>query len=185
MNEELRASDAERERAVVRLREASAEGRLTLEELATRTGDAYLARTHGELVKVTADLPETATAAAPAVPEPRERPGFVVGFFAPVRRRGRWHLKRKTIVLSVFAPVFLDLRPSRFEHESATISIFSLFAPVQVTVPEHVDVDVSVVAIFAPVQERGSPGELAPAAPRVRVNGLSIFAPVFVRVERS
>ena len=36
-----RASDAERERAVGRLREAATEGRLTLEELADRTGLAY------------------------------------------------------------------------------------------------------------------------------------------------
>jgi hypothetical protein len=43
MNGELekRASDAEREQVVVRLRDTSAEGRLTLEELAERTALAY------------------------------------------------------------------------------------------------------------------------------------------------
>jgi hypothetical protein len=49
---EKRASDAEREQAVVRLREASAEGRLTLEELADRTALAYEARSQAELVRV-------------------------------------------------------------------------------------------------------------------------------------
>ncbi len=38
---EKRASDAEREQAIARLREASAEGRLTLEELADRAALAY------------------------------------------------------------------------------------------------------------------------------------------------
>src|SRR5262249_7382151 len=114
------------------------------------------------------------------------RPAFVLGVFAPVRRAGRWRVRRKTIVLAVFAPVFLDLRPSTFEHETATISIFSLFAPVQVTVPECVDVDVPIAAGFSPGPGRGSsPGDLPSAAPRVHVNGLSVFAPVFVRVERS
>jgi hypothetical protein len=182
MNEELRASDAERESAVVRLRDASAEGRLTLEELATRTGDAYIATTHGELARLTSDLPETAPA---RTAETRERPGLVIGIFAPVRRKGRWRVRRRTIVLAVFAPVLLDLRSSSFEHDSATITLFSVFAPVTITVPEHVDVDTSVAAIFAPVQERGSAGELVPAAPRVRVNGLSVFAPVFVTVKPS
>ena len=62
MSDELRTSDAERETAVARLRDASAEGRLTLDELALRTGSAYAARTHGELASVTADLPERRTA---------------------------------------------------------------------------------------------------------------------------
>jgi hypothetical protein len=58
VTEELqRASDAERERAVARLRDASTEGRLTLEELAHRTGLAYAAKSHAKLERVTADLP--------------------------------------------------------------------------------------------------------------------------------
>ena len=182
MNEELRASDTERELAVVRLREASAEGRLSLEELATRTGDAYLATTHGELARLTADLP---AAAPPRPPEKRERPGFVFSLFAPVWRKGRWRVRRRTFVVSVFGPVFLDLRPSTFEDRTATITVLSVFAPLNVTVPEHVDVELGVVAIFAPVREHGAAGEVGPAAPRIRVNGLSVFAPVFVKVERS
>src|SRR4029079_3727863 len=54
---EKRASDAEREQVVVRLRDASAEGRLTLEELADRTALAYTARSHAELGPLTDDLP--------------------------------------------------------------------------------------------------------------------------------
>ena len=66
MTDELLASDAEREQAVVRLRDASTEGRLTLDELAQRTGDAYAARTQHELVKLTSDLPAV-QARAPSV----------------------------------------------------------------------------------------------------------------------
>ena len=57
---EKRASDAEREQTVARLRDASAEGRLTLEELAERTTLAYRASTHAELEPLTADLPAAA-----------------------------------------------------------------------------------------------------------------------------
>jgi hypothetical protein len=45
----IRASDAEREQIAVRLRDASAEGRLTLEEFVARMTKAYDAPTHDEL----------------------------------------------------------------------------------------------------------------------------------------
>ena len=44
------ASDAERDHALVVLREAAAEGRLTLEEFASRSGLALEARTRNDLV---------------------------------------------------------------------------------------------------------------------------------------
>jgi hypothetical protein len=53
----LRASDAEREETVARLREHAAAGRLEVEELEQRIGAAYAARTHGELAVLQRDLP--------------------------------------------------------------------------------------------------------------------------------
>jgi hypothetical protein len=55
-----RASDAEREAAADRLRAAAAEGRLEPDELDERVGQVYAARTVGELVTITEDLPEPA-----------------------------------------------------------------------------------------------------------------------------
>jgi uncharacterized protein DUF1707 len=182
MPDEILASDAEREQAVVRLRDASAEGRLTLDELAARTGSAYAARTHGELVAVTADLPAAQT--GQAVRKRRRLPGLVLGIFSPVGRRRRWRLREHTLVLTVFAPATLDLRTATFEAEVPTIVLLGVFAPVTITVPEHVEVDTYVLPIFAPIRESGEPGTLAPTAPRVRVVGLSVFAPVFVKYAR-
>jgi hypothetical protein len=181
MSDELLASDAEREQAVARLREASAEGRLTLDELAQRTGDAYAARTHADLVHVTAGLPPAKHGASPA---PRsERAKLVLGVFAPVRRKGRWRLARRTIVVSLFAPAWLDLREATLEDgETAEITVVSVFGPINLRVPERVALETSVVAIFGPVHETGAAGPVSPAAPRVRVNGLSLFGPTFVRL---
>ncbi len=53
----LRASDADREHVADRLRRAAAEGRLLAEELEQRLGDAFRARTYGELDEIVADLP--------------------------------------------------------------------------------------------------------------------------------
>jgi hypothetical protein len=53
----MRASDAERESVVARLRQASAEGRLLTDELEERLEAAFSARTYGQLNAVLADLP--------------------------------------------------------------------------------------------------------------------------------
>jgi len=53
----MRASSADRERAVDVLKAGFAEGRLTQDEYNDRMGRAYAARTYGELAALTADLP--------------------------------------------------------------------------------------------------------------------------------
>jgi hypothetical protein len=54
---DLRASDAERERVAQLLRDSAGEGRLDMDELDERLERVYAARTHGELQRVTRDLP--------------------------------------------------------------------------------------------------------------------------------
>ena len=63
----LRASDADRERAIDTLKAAFVQGRLTIDELAMRTGVALASRTYGELTAITADIPAARS-------EPRPRP---------------------------------------------------------------------------------------------------------------
>jgi len=62
----LLASDRERERAVVVLRDGGAEGRLTPQELEEKVERALGARTRGELASVIEDLPEETGATKPA-----------------------------------------------------------------------------------------------------------------------
>jgi Domain of unknown function (DUF1707)/Domain of unknown function (DUF4190) len=72
---ELRASDADREQAVERLRTAAMEGRLDSEELEQRVQTAYAARFCTELSALTADVtPPPATVPPSPVPV---RPTFV------------------------------------------------------------------------------------------------------------
>jgi hypothetical protein len=176
MSDDLLASDAEREQAVARLREASAEGRLTLDELVERASSAYGARTHGELERATAGLP----APAPS----RARGGqtrLVLALFAPVRRSHRWQLGRRTYVISLFAPTSFELGGAILDGDDAEVVVFSVFAPVSVTAPREIDVVADVTTIFGPVIERGGEQAPLPGAPRIRITGVSLFAPVFVR----
>jgi len=69
----MRASSADRERAVDVLKAGFAEGRLTQDEYNDRMGRAYAARTYGELAALTADLPAGASP-LPAWPVPAYQP---------------------------------------------------------------------------------------------------------------
>jgi len=61
MYENIRVSDADRERVAERLREHYAAGRLSADELDERLSAALTAKTFGDLRKVMTDLPEPGT----------------------------------------------------------------------------------------------------------------------------
>jgi Domain of unknown function (DUF4190)/Domain of unknown function (DUF1707) len=70
--QDLRASDADRESTVGRLRVAAMEGRLDAEELAERVSEAYRSKWCGELERLTDDVTPP-----PALAAPTGRPAFV------------------------------------------------------------------------------------------------------------
>lgn len=71
----MRASDRDREKVVEVLRDAYTEGRLTLDEFDDRTTAAYAAKTWGDLLDLTSDLPsgvnlvDPSPVLRPAVPQ--------------------------------------------------------------------------------------------------------------------
>ncbi len=69
--EDLRVSDGERAATQERLREAVGAGQLDLHEFDARVTTVWQAKTRGELVRVTADLP--AVPAPPPAPPPAPR----------------------------------------------------------------------------------------------------------------
>jgi hypothetical protein len=54
---QLRAGHADREQVIETLKDAFVQGRLTQDELDTRTGQAFASRTYAELAALTADIP--------------------------------------------------------------------------------------------------------------------------------
>ncbi|MFC8849317.1 MULTISPECIES: DUF1707 domain-containing protein [unclassified Micromonospora] len=69
MDVELRASDDDRHRVVADLQRHTSAGRLTLDEFSERVGEAWAARTLGDLALVTRDLPvEPVLPPSPAAP---------------------------------------------------------------------------------------------------------------------
>ena len=98
----LRAGDGDRDAVAEQLREAHAEGRLTMEELDDRLGKTYAARTFADLAPLTADLPprpfggSVPRPAEVARPRARERPRTPGG---PIGQLGRLRTSRQLVRL--------------------------------------------------------------------------------------
>jgi len=169
----LRASDAERERAVELLRAQAGEGRLTLEELAQRIETAYASRTREELERITADLPAATAASAPA---PRRRSTrFTWVAFGDVERKGRWRIAGQSSLVVAFGNADIDLRNAQIEGDEVTITAFIAFGNADFYVPEGVDVDHGGLAIFGARGEHGADVAPPPHAPTVRLRVYTIF----------
>lgn len=164
----VRVSDAEREHVATTLRLAHTEGRLTLDELEERLGEAYRARTRDELDLVTRELPVARGSS------PWNATRFVFSLFAHAVRRGRLRLRRSLVVFSFFSDVDLDLRDASFDHEATTIRVFSLFGNCDVYVEEGVDVDTRGAVVFGHCRECGVDNPV-PGAQHVRVRAISLF----------
>jgi hypothetical protein len=80
----LRASTADRERAIDVLKAAFAEGRLTKDEYDERTGRVYGSRTYAELGALTSDLPAGPLGILPALPPPEPPAHFPGVYHGPV-----------------------------------------------------------------------------------------------------
>jgi hypothetical protein len=167
---ELRPSDADREQAAVRLREACAEGRLTLEELSQRLDGLYLATTGNALAELTRDLPAT-----PAPRNRRRHTWLAVCVFANFVRRGRLRLGRHLVAISVFGDLDLDLRHAQLEGDHATIWALACFGNVDIYVPEAAETEALGIALFGHRREFGDDLAAGPAAPFLRIVSLGFF----------
>jgi hypothetical protein len=185
-----RASDAEREAVVARLRDAAGEGRLTVEELAERIDAAYAAKTRAELEPLTADLPPPAEraafapAAATDAPPPapaRRAPPLVLGILGGGDRKGRWRVPERMTVVNVMGGADLDLREAVLDGPEVEITVWSLMGGSTITVPEGVHVELDGFALLGGNDLRISGPEPPPGAPVVRVRAWSLMGGTDVR----
>lgn len=137
----VRASDAEREAAVERLRVASVEGRLTFEELTERTEAAYAAVSRGDLEHITADLPGMgAPGANPAPVQVKRKFSAVMG---DCKERIVGRIDGPLEAVSVMGDVELDLRGAQVPSGEVSISATAVMGDVKIIVPDGVSVELS------------------------------------------
>jgi len=173
-DDSTRASDDERERAALELREHLVAGRLTLEEFSERVELAYRAGTVSDLEAARSSLPVAAGGRRMLHPV-----RATVGFFAHIVRRGRLRLGRRSAVVSGFADVDLDLREAEIAGLVTDAYLFVLFGNVDIYVPEHVGVDVMGLTVFGHRRQWGREAA-GTDAPVVCVRVIALFGTVDV-----
>jgi Domain of unknown function (DUF1707)/Cell wall-active antibiotics response 4TMS YvqF len=176
----IRASDAEREAAVTRVRAAAGEGRLTLDELADRIDRALTAATRAELEPLTADLPESLSP-APAMKARR----WFVAIMGGGTHRGRWKIASRSTVVNLMGGANLDLTHAIVEGQETEIRVFSLMGGSDIRVPDGVHVELSGFAFMGGNDLRLEGAPPSPGAPVVRVRAFSIMGGTDVKQRRS
>ncbi|GHI89475.1 DUF1707 SHOCT-like domain-containing protein [Streptomyces xanthophaeus] len=198
---ELRASDADRDRVVERLRDAVAEGRLDMDEFEERLEAAYKSRTYAELEPLTRDLPAvpgTAGAASAGLPV-AAGPGAGTSWPARIggtgssstgiaimsafQRKGRWTVPARFNAVAFWGGGEIDLREADFAQREVVISCFAVMGGIQIVVPPGVEVEVRGIGVMGAFDQRDTPGPAEPGAPRVVVTGLAFWGGVEIKVK--
>ena len=167
----MRASDADRDRAIADLREHTAAGRLTLEEFSERVDRAVAAKTFAELEEIGSDLPS----ALPAARAQRRPKRLTVVAFGRTQRTGRWRLAQRGWGVVLFSDLDLDLRQAELSGPVASLTVLVIFGNVDLYVPESVEVDLDGLAAFGHRREWGRDLPPHPATPLLTVRVLSLF----------
>lgn len=123
---DLRISDIDRDRAAEVLREAHAQGRITVDELDERLTSVYNAKTFADLVPVTRDLPATQDAAAAAAPARRRIGGtprfkLSLAILGGASRDGQWVVPPEYTAVATLGGIKLDMRDASFAEAETVI----------------------------------------------------------------
>jgi len=188
----LRVSDDDRHRVAEVLRKAAGEGRLDLEELDERLEATYAAKTYGDLVPLTADLPVRGAESMPVAPAAPRTGGATVpvttyqsslSFMGDCTRRGVWRVPQQHTAFSMMGSVTLDLREAVFEAREVTITAVAIMAGIDVIVNAHTQVVVDGVGVMGDFSQSRDkvPPEVTASSPVVHVKGMALMAGVNVR----
>lgn len=195
----IRASDAERDTVAGRLRDAFAEGRLDPDEYQERLETLYNAKTQGELVPLTEDLPAPSEGSAP-VPRAGGTPRPVYGaervvdaeptstmamaVMSGVERSGDWVVPRQFTAVSLMGYVEIDLREARFAAREVTIYAHTVMGATCVIVPEDVVVRVNGAGVMGGYWLDNDPSSVtSPDAPVVTITGVALMGAVWAEYQ--
>ena len=131
-----RAADADREAIAEILRVAAAEGRIDFEELDDRLGQAYSAKTYGQLRALVADLPAQ-PALLPqhdAVPEPGT---LVLKTKTPnIKQSGRWAVPRRITAETTTGFITIDFTQAACAHREVAVEAVTRSGWIRLILPE-------------------------------------------------
>ncbi|MGW5686176.1 DUF1707 SHOCT-like domain-containing protein [Nonomuraea sp. NPDC003754] len=180
-DQQVRASDHERDRAADRVRVAAAEGRIDLAELDQRLTQVYTAKTHAELERVSRDLPEPGRTDLLVVDQqPTSR--VALGVFGGFEHEGQWVVPRTFSVLSMFGGGVIDLTEAVFTAHETRINALALWGGTEIVIPDDIEVKVRGFGLFGLFGKRGT-RRGKPGAPRIVISGLALFGAIVTRTK--
>ncbi len=163
------------------LSDATAEGRLGLDEFAERLDAVYAAKTLGELAPITRDLPASVPTPGVVVPTGSGAGApSTVAIFSGTERTGAWLIPAVHTVRAVFGGVELDLRQARLSAPVTTIRIIAVMGGVEIIVPDGITVEVEGNAVMGGF-ERKAAGPGPSGSPVIRITGFALMAGVDVK----
>jgi hypothetical protein len=170
---ELRASHADRDAVIEKLRVAAGDGRLTAEELDERLEIAFSAKTYGELAKLTSDLPVGgAPGEAVAVPV---KPKDIVRISCTsgnATRDGRWVVPRRMEVKVTSGNIKLDLTQAIITHSVLEISAEVRSGNLRLITKPGIAIDTDEVVVRSGNVKIKAPwGASVPATLQVNISG--------------
>ena len=185
----LRISDADRHEVAEVLRTAAGEGRIDLEELEERLEAAYGAKTYGELVPLTVDLPTSALIRlSPHEPALPVRTGatpysWSMSVMSDCTRRGIWQVPERHTAFALMGSITIDLREAELTSSETVIDAYAVMGSIDIVVNPYTRVVVDGVGIMGEMREARSkvPAELTTASRTVRVRGMALMAAVAVK----
>jgi hypothetical protein len=186
---EMRASNADRERIAKILHDAMAEGRLTVNELEERLDQVYAAKTVGELVPLTRDLPvsnalapipNTALAPTPDRVGGRGTSSVAIAIMAGAQRRGPWTVPPTFTAFAMMGGIEIDLTEARFEDAETTIQAFAIMGGIEITVPDDITVHVTGIGFMGAFDDNARVNG-PPGGPVVKITGFGFWGGIEVK----
>ena len=174
-----RVSDREREDVAEVLREAAGEGRLSYTELEDRLEETYGARTYGELVKITSDLPNGL--AQPSTSSLVEAPTQIRVVLSDSKRSGPWRTPQRTDVHAVLGDVKLDYTEAEIPFREVFIDVHAVLADVTIRVPDDAIVDLDGQPVLGSIKEQGRGLPSTPQSTVFHIRARAVIADVKVR----
>ncbi|MFD7530337.1 DUF1707 domain-containing protein [Streptomyces sp. NPDC059849] len=169
----MRASDADREAVVEQLREAAAEGRIDMDELDTRLGQALSAKTYAELAPLTEDLVPIEVATG----EPLVLKGGVHG----MTRSGVWKVPPVIRAQGGIGGVRIDFTRAECRLREISLEVRGEMAGVKIVVPEGWTVESDNLDPGLGGLKDRTTEERTPGAPTLRLSGSCGMGGVVVR----
>ncbi len=187
---QLRISDDDRHKVAEVLRQAAGEGRIDLDELDQRLEATYAAKTYGELVPLTVDLPVAGRPqpVTPPRPAPVQQPvgarySGSVAIMSETKRVGAWIVEDHHSAFALMGSVVLDLREAQFESHDVTINASAVMGEVKVVVNAGTTVVVEGAGVMGEYTEQRPrvPFDAEQGGPVVRLRGFALMGSVHVQ----